>query len=87
MGALARAFARVAEPGDRRILMAAATSSPLFYWAFSYAAAVVAVDEGDAKAAKKAIRGAPKWPQPSVFHNFHAEIEQQIARIEAIANA
>jgi len=87
MGALARAFGRVAQPGDRRVLMAAAKSSPLFHWAFSYAAAVVAIDEGDAKFARKVIKGAPNWPQTSVFHNFHAEIEQQVARIEAIANA
>ena len=70
-----------------RLLLAAAKSSPLFHWAFSYAAAVVAIDEGDSKGAEKAIKGAPNWPQTSVFHEFHREIEQQIARIEAIANA
>ena len=47
-------------------------------------AAIVAVDDNDAKAARRAIRGAPAWPQSSVFYAFHAEIEQQIARIEAI---
>jgi len=87
MGALARAFARVPRAGDRRVLMAAAKSSPLFHWAFSYAAAVIAIDEGDARGARKVIAGAPNWPQTSVFHNFHAEIEQQIARIEAIERA
>lgn len=84
LGALARAFARVPRPGDVRLLNAAAASSPLFHWSFSYAAAIVAIDNNDAKAARKAIRGAPSWPQASVFHSFHAEIEQQIARIEAI---
>jgi hypothetical protein len=87
LGALSRAFARTAQPGDRRILMAAAKSSPLFHWAFSYAAAVAAIDEGDAKAARKAIRGAPNWPSTSVFHDFHKEIELQIERIDAIKRA
>jgi hypothetical protein len=87
MGALARAFARSPNSGDRRLLMAAAKSSPLFHWAFSYAAAIVAVDEGDAKGARKLLNGAPNWPQTSAFNGFHAEIEQQIARIEAIAKA
>jgi hypothetical protein len=84
LGALARAFARVPRANDVRLLNAAAASSPLFHWAFSYAAAIVAIDQNDARAARKAIRGAPSWPTASVFHSFHAEIEQQIARIEAI---
>jgi hypothetical protein len=87
LGALARAFARTAQPGDRRILMAAAKSSPLFHWAFSYAAAVAAIDDSDARAARRAIRGAPNWPSTSVFHDFHKEIELQIERIEAIKRA
>ena len=82
--ALARGFNRTAQPGDRRLLVAAAKSSPLFHWAFSYAAAIVAIDEGDARFAKRAIRGAPNWPSPSVFHDFHKELELQIGRIEAI---
>jgi hypothetical protein len=87
LGALARAFNRTAQPGDRRLLMAAAKSSPLFHWAFAYAAAIVAIDESDEKAAKRAIRGAPNWPSTSVFHNFHQEIESQIERIETIKRA
>lgn len=87
LGALARAFNRTALAGDRRLLSAAAKSSPLFHWAFSYAAAVVAVDEGDAHTARKAIRGAPNWPSTSVFHDFHQELELQISRIEAIKHA
>ncbi|MBI2390395.1 MAG: hypothetical protein HYV09_12470 [Deltaproteobacteria bacterium] len=87
LGALARAFARTPEPGDRRLLIAAAKSSPLFHWAFSYAAAIVAIDDGDAKAARRAIAGAPAWPTASVFRAFHQELEQQIARIEAIRSA
>lgn len=82
--ALARAFARAPEPTDRRLLVAAARSSPLFHWAFSYAAAVVAIDEGDAKGARRAIEGAPVWPESSVFHAFHAELQHQIARLQAI---
>jgi hypothetical protein len=84
LGAVARAFARVARPEDRRILRAAARSSPTFHWAFAYAAAVVAIDEGDPKGARAVIVGAPTWPQASLFHDFHVEIEQQIARLEAI---
>lgn len=85
LAALARAFARIPEGNDRRLLLAAANASPLFHWAFSYAAAVVAIDEGDAAGARKVIAGAPRWPESSVFHGFHAEIEQQIARLDAIA--
>ncbi|MGZ3423009.1 MAG: hypothetical protein ACXVEF_25620 [Polyangiales bacterium] len=87
LGALARAFARRARPGDVRLLNASAKSSPLFHWAFSYAAAIDAIDENDSKAARKAIAGAPAWPTSSVFQAFHNEIEQQIARIEAIKSA
>lgn len=87
LGALARAFNRSAHPGDRRLLLAAAKSSPLFHWAFSYAAAIVAIEESDAQGARRAIRGAPSWPSTSVFQNFHREIEQQIERIDAIERA
>jgi hypothetical protein len=87
LAALARAFARVAQPNDGRLLLAAAKSSPLFHWAFSYAAAVAAIDDGDADGARQAIAGAPSWPESSVFHAFHAELQQQIARIDAIRRA
>jgi hypothetical protein len=87
LGALSRAFARIARPGDRRLLVAAAKSSPLFHWAFSYAAAIVAIDQADARSARRLLRGAPTWPTASVFHAFHSEIEQHIARIEAIRAA
>lgn len=87
LGALARAFNRTHDKGDRRLLMAAAKSSPLFHWAFSYAAAIVAIDESDTNAARKAIHGAPNWPSTSVFHDFHNELEAQIARIDAIKHA
>lgn len=87
LGALARSFNRVAGKNDRRLLTAAAQSSPLFYWAFSYAAAVAALDEGDVAAARRAISGAPVWPESSVFRSFHDEIEQQIARHEVIRAA
>lgn len=86
LAALARAFARVPLPHDRRTLVAAADASPLFHWAFSYAAAITAIDEGDADAARRAIRGAPRWPEPSVFRGFHAELEDQLARLDALAD-
>ena len=87
VAALARAFNRGANPGDRALLQQAAKSSPLFFWAFSYAAAIDAIDEGDAADAKRLIAGAPHWSPSSVYAEFHREIEHEIARVEAITSA
>lgn len=67
MASFARAFNRIATETDRETLLAAASSSPLLHWAFSYAAAVVAIDEGKPQLARKAIRGAPMWSASSTF--------------------
>jgi hypothetical protein len=75
-GALVRAFTHAPLPGDRMILEAAAEQSPLVFWAMRYAAAIVAIDEGDRPAACALIEGAPRWPEESAFGPFHREIEQ-----------
>ncbi len=87
LAALARAFARTPRATDYRLLRAAASSSPMFHWAFSYAASIVAIEDADAAAARRALAGAPPWPQTSVYGDFHAEITQQIERLEAIREA
>jgi len=74
IGALARAFAHAALPGDAELLEQAAESSPLIYWAMRYGAAVVAIDEGRNDKARALIDGAPPWPQESAFRRFHEEI-------------
>jgi hypothetical protein len=83
LGALARAFARAPRVDDYEVLLGAAKASPLFHWAFSYAAAIVAVDQRAPRAARRAIQGAPTWGPNSVFAEFHDEIASEIARLEA----
>ena len=74
MGALARAFARMPRRGDRALLEQAASSNPLIHWSMRYAAAIVAIDEGDVAGARRLIAEAPPWPVESAFHDFHAEL-------------
>jgi hypothetical protein len=87
IAALARAFNRLPNKGDRELLQQAAKSSPLFFWAFSYAAAIDAIDEGNAALAKKLIAGAPEWSRSSVYVEFHRELLHEIARVDAITSA
>jgi len=74
VGALARAFAHQSLPGDRQLLEAASETSPLVFWAMRYAAAVVAVDQGDLPKVRQLLTGAPNWPKESTFRAFHDEI-------------
>ncbi|WP_050435483.1 hypothetical protein [Chondromyces crocatus] len=76
--ALARAFAHQSVPGDRELLSRAGEVSPLVYWAMRYAAAVIAIDEGDLGGAKGLLSNAPPWPDESTFKAFHEEITEQI---------
>jgi hypothetical protein len=39
-----------------------------------YAAAVVAIDEGDPGRARGLLADAPAWPEESTFKAFHREI-------------
>ena len=87
VAALSRAFNRQPLPTDRALLQQAAKASPLFFWAFSYAAAIDAIDEGNGLEAKRLVEGAPRWSPTSVYAEFHREIEHEIARIEAITSA
>lgn len=75
MGAFARAFAHRAAPADLSILKAAAGQNPLVFWAFSYAAAVVSIDDGNLEGARTLLDGAPEWPRESAFSAFHQEIQ------------
>lgn len=83
LAALARAFARVPHLDDYEVLLAGAKASPVFHWAFSYAAAVVAIDQRAPMAARHAIAGAPRWGEDSVFAEFQLEITSQIEALEA----
>jgi hypothetical protein len=74
VGALARAFAHQSLPGDRQLLEAASETSPLVFWAMRYAAAVVAVDQGDLPKVRQLLTGAPNWPKESTFRAIHDEI-------------
>lgn len=76
--ALARAFAHQSQPGDRELLQHAGDASPLIYWAMRYAAAVIAIDEGDLGGARGLLNDAPRWPEESTFRAFHAEIAGRI---------
>lgn len=74
MAALARAFARMPRQGDMSLLEQAAKTNPLIHWPMRYAAAILAIDGGDAHRARRLIGDAPPWPSESAFHAFHAEI-------------
>lgn len=80
VAALARAFAHQSQPGDRDVLERAGELSPIVYWAMRYAAAVVAIDEGDPGRARGLLADAPSWPEESTFKAFHREIAGLIGR-------
>jgi len=82
IGALARAFAHAAEPGDLRMLRTAAHKNPLVHWAMRYAAAVVCIDRGEHGIAREVLADAPEWPVDSAFRAFHAEL---VAQVDAAA--
>lgn len=77
VGAFARAFAHQSEPGDGAVLERASERSPLVFWAMRYAAAIVAIDCGNAAKVPSLLEGAPRWPEESIFRAFHSEIEDQ----------
>lgn len=74
VGALTRAFAHKSRPGDRALLEETGERSPLVFWAMRYAAAVIAIDEGDRPRALSLLQEAPVWPAQSTFRAFHDEI-------------
>lgn len=74
VGALTRAFAHQSHPGDAEVLEHASESSPLVFWAMRYAAAVVAIDQGDLDKVRALLARAPHWPDESAFKSFHEEI-------------
>jgi len=79
VSALVRAFSHKAEPGDLDRLESASEKSPLVHWAMRYAAAIVAVDQGNEGKARALIDGAPRWPSESAFRAFHDEIADMLA--------
>lgn len=87
LAAVARAFSHRTVDRDRSVLLQARKASPLFHWAFTYAAAIAAIDQGDAPAARALLTGAPEWSRSSVFAEFQKEIVTEIARVEAIKSA
>ncbi len=74
LGALTRAFARQPLGGDFEILELVARSSPLVSWAMRYAAAIVAVEQGQPLRVQALISDAPHWPPQSMFRTFHDEL-------------
>ena len=83
MTAVARAFAHQGGKGDLAVLRAAAKSSPLIHWATRYAAAIIAVDRGDVRAAQNLIADAPVWPQESAFRSFDEELRARTGSARA----
>jgi len=79
LGALVRAFSHASREDDVALLKKAAGMSPLVHWAMSYAAAIAAVDQGDAKRASGLLAGAPAWPADSAFRSFHEELTARTA--------
>lgn len=78
LAAFARAFARMPRRGDVSLLEQAAKTNPLIHWPMRYAAAILAIDDGDVERARKLIADAPAWPAESAFHSFHEEIGSMV---------
>lgn len=78
LAAFARAFAHRSDHGDFDRLERAARASPLVCWAMRYAAAVVAVDQGNPARARTLLAEAPAWPEASAFHDFHLELAPRV---------
>jgi hypothetical protein len=57
--------------------------SPLVFWAMRYAAAVVAIDQGDVARVRSLLAGAPVWPEESTFRAFHDEIADRAGLVRA----
>lgn len=74
VSAVARAFAHESESEDLQALELASKTAPILHWVTRYAAAVVQIDRGERRAAELLLKGAPAWPEASVFHNFHREL-------------
>jgi hypothetical protein len=72
--ALARAFAHRGEASDIAVLRVAARKNPLIHWPLRYAAAVICIDLGQPRDARRLLDGAPSWPDGSAFRDFHAEL-------------
>jgi len=78
IAALARAFAHKSRLDDAKVLRAAASASPLIYWAMRYAAAVIAIDQGRREDVPRLLAEAPAWPEQSAFRAFHDELVAHI---------
>jgi len=78
LAAFARAFAHLGTLRDLELLERASKKSPLVHWAMLYAAAVIAIDNGNLFHAKKLLSTAPAWPEDSAFHSFHAELSGMV---------
>jgi hypothetical protein len=78
LAAFARAFAHAARPGDVELMTNAGQSSPLVHWLMRYGAAVALIDRGSRLEARALLETAPRWPEESVFHLFHAEIDAEL---------
>jgi hypothetical protein len=85
VGALTRAFAHQSAPGDAELLERASETSPLVFWAMRYAAAVVAIDQGDAGKVRTLLERAPTWPAESAFRAFHDEIAERVGLPRQVA--
>ena len=79
LGALTRAFAHASRESDAKLLERAGDASPLVHWAMRYAAAIVAVDQGEAARATALLEGAPEWPRDSAFRGYHEELLSRAA--------
>jgi hypothetical protein len=87
VGALARAFAHHSKPGDFELLEFVSRSSPLVSWAMRYAAAIVALDQGQPSRAQAMLLNAPAWPPQSAFRAFHDELVAQSSTFGLRANS
>ena len=87
IGAFTRAFAHVSVPGDRATLELASRVSPLVSWPMRYAAAVIALDQGDVSSARGLVGGAPIWPPESALRAFHDEIAGRLTASEDQASS
>jgi hypothetical protein len=48
-----------------------------------YGAAILAIDAGDLRHARRLLDAAPSWPEESCFSAFHREISGELDRLSA----
>jgi hypothetical protein len=76
--ALARAFAGCGTKADDQVLDRAGRQNPVLFWPTRYARAHLGLQHGNPTPAKRLVRGAPSWPEQSVFRQLTRDLSDAL---------